>query len=69
MGANYTPANAINQLEMWQAATFDPARIDTELGWARDIGMNTMRVFLHDLVWEQDAAGYRKRIDTFLGMA
>ena len=69
VGANYTPANAINQLEMWQAATFDPAWIDTELGWARDIGMNTMRVFLHDLVWEQDAGGYRKRIDTFLGIA
>ncbi len=49
VGANYTPANAINQLEMWQADTFDPARIDRELGWAAAIGMNTMRVFLHDL--------------------
>jgi len=58
VGANYTPANAINQLEMWQADTFDPARIDRELGWAEAIGMNTMRVFLHDLVWQQDPAGY-----------
>ena len=31
-GANYIPANAINELEMWQEATFDPARIDLELG-------------------------------------
>jgi hypothetical protein len=66
VGANYTPASAINQLEMWQADTFDAARIDRELGWAKRIGMNTMRVFLHDLVWQQDAAGYRKRIAAFL---
>src|SRR5215207_5856293 len=69
VGANYVPATAINELEMWQAATFDPKRIDTELGWAESIGMNTMRVFLHDLVWKQDPAGFKKRIDTFLGIA
>ena len=46
VGANYIPATAINELEMWQAATWDPARIDKELGWAEGIGMNTMRVFL-----------------------
>jgi len=69
VGSNYIPSNAVNQLEMWQAATFDPARIDLELGWAERIGMNTMRVFLHDLLWEQDAAGFRQRIDTFLQIA
>ncbi len=69
VGANYSPANAINQLEFWQADTFDPATIDKELGWAAAIGMNTMRVYLHDLPWQQDAAGYRKRIDQFLGIA
>jgi hypothetical protein len=68
VGANYAPAYAINQLEMWQADTFDAKRIDLELGWAAKIGMNTMRVFLHDLLWQQDAAGFRKRIDTFLGI-
>ena len=49
VGSNYIPATAINELEMWQADTFDPKRIDLELGWAESIGMNTMRVFLHDL--------------------
>src|SRR5436190_23221342 len=53
VGANYIPATAINELEMWQAETFDPKRIDTELAWAESIGMNTMRVFLHDLMWKQ----------------
>jgi hypothetical protein len=66
VGGNYTPASAINQIEMWQAESFDPKRIDIELGWAESIGMNTMRVFLHDLVWHKDPAGYRNRIDTFL---
>ncbi len=66
VGANYIPATAINQLEMWQADSFDPARIDKELGWAQKIGMNTMRVFLHDQLWQQDAAGFQKRMDQFL---
>ena len=48
VGANYITSNAINQLEMFQADTFDPGRIDTELGWAQSHGLNTVRVFLHD---------------------
>jgi len=54
---------------MWQAETFDAKRIDLELGWAEAIGLNTMRVFLHDLPWQQDAAGFTKRIDIFLQIA
>src|SRR5436309_12041435 len=69
VGSNYIPSSAINQLEMWQANTFDPKRIDKELGWAESIGLNTMRVFLHDLPWQQDPAGFKKRIDIFLGIA
>ena len=69
-GANYIPANAINQLEMWNAATFDPQRIDRELGWAASkYGMNTMRVYLHDLAWKEDAAGLKRRMDQFLTIA
>ena len=69
VGSNYIPATAINQLEMWQADTFDPQRVDLELGWAEAIGLNTMRVFLHDLPWQEDAAGFQKRIDMFLAIA
>src|SRR6476620_9814648 len=54
-GSNFLPSTAINQLEMWQAETFDPTTIDRELGWAEGLGMTTMRVFLHDLPWQQDA--------------
>lgn len=69
VGSNYIPANAINQLEMWQADSFDLQRIDLELGWAESIGLNTMRVFLHDLPWQQNAAGFQKRINAFLAIA
>ena len=46
-GCDFIPSTAINQLEMWQADTFDPETIDRELGWAEDLGFNIMRVFLH----------------------
>ncbi len=69
IGSNYVPKSAINQLEMWQDGTFDPAQIETEFTWAEAMGMNTMRVFLHDLLWQQDAAGFQKRIDRFLTIA
>src|SRR2546423_4195727 len=69
VGSNYVPKSAINQLEMWQAATFDPDQIDKELSWAESMGMNTMRVFLHDLLWQEDSAGFQKRIDQFLTIA
>ncbi|MFT3845714.1 MAG: cellulase family glycosylhydrolase [Lacibacter sp.] len=68
-GANYIPANAINQLEMWQAETFDAAVIDKELGWAESIGFNTMRVFLHSVAWKQDPEGFKSRINQFLAIA
>src|SRR3974390_884597 len=69
VGSNFVPKDASNELEMWQASTFNPDEIDRELGWAEGLGMNTMRVFLHDLLWKQDAAGFRQRIDQFLAIA
>jgi hypothetical protein len=69
VGANYIPATAVNQLEMWQPDTFDLDRVNLEFYWAENLGMNTMRVFLHDLLWKQDPSGFRKRIDQFLGVA
>jgi hypothetical protein len=69
VGANYIPSDAINQLEMFQAATFNEAINDRELGLAESIGMNTVRVFLQDQLWQQDHAGFTKRLDTFLAIA
>ncbi|RMF11667.1 MAG: 1,4-beta-xylanase [Candidatus Dadabacteria bacterium] len=69
VGVNYIPADAVNELEMWQADTFNPDRIDLELGWAEAIGFNVLRVFLHDLLWQQDPEGFLTRIDQFLAIA
>lgn len=69
VGCNFIPSTAVNQLEMWQADTWDPETIKRELRWAADIGMNTVRVFLHDLVYEDDPKGFKDRLRTFLDIA
>lgn len=69
MGCNFTPSTAINQLEMWQAATFDLPRIDAELALAASVGMNAVRVYLHDLLWVDDAPGFLARVEAFLAAA
>ena len=69
VGANYVPSDAINELEMFQAATFNPELNDKELGLAESIGMNTARVFLQDQLWVSDREGFKKRLDDFLAIA
>jgi hypothetical protein len=68
-GCDFIPSTAINQLEMWQAETFDSATINRELGWASGIGMNCMRVYLHHLAWEVDQDGFKKRMNDYLTIA
>ena len=69
VGANFNPSTSINQLEFWQSATFDTITIDRELGWSADLGMNLHRVYLHNLLWEQDSLGFLKRLDIYLSLA
>lgn len=69
VGCNFIPSTAANQLEMWQAESFDPATIARELGWAHDLGLNTVRVFLHNLLWQHDAPGFKRRIERYLELA
>jgi len=68
-GSNFNPSTAINQLETWQAETFDTLTIDRELGWAQEIGMNCMRVYLHHVAWEVDKAGFKSRMNKYLEIA
>ncbi|MGB2192905.1 MAG: hypothetical protein ACPH3A_10060, partial [Luminiphilus sp.] len=69
VGCNFISSTASNQFEMWQADTFDPETIGRELKWASEIGMNSVRVFLHDLIWQADAEGFKSRIEIFLQLA
>jgi hypothetical protein len=68
-GADFIPSTAINQLEMWQADTFDSQIIDRELGYAEGIGFNTMRVFLHSIAWKEDPQGFKQRVAQYLAIA
>lgn len=68
-GCNYIPRTAVNTLEMWQADTFDERTIEEELSWAERVHLNSLRVFLHYLLWEADRDGLFKRVDRFLTIA
>lgn len=68
-GSDFIPSTAINQLEMWQAETFDTATINRELGWAESIGLNSMRVYLHHAAWEIDHEGFKDRVNQYLTIA
>ncbi len=69
VGCNFSPITAMNQWDMGQADTFNPETIDRELGWAAKIGFTSVRVFLHNLLWEQDREGFLVRLDKFLDIA
>jgi len=69
VGSNFLPSTAVNELEMWQPETFDLPTVDRELGWAESLGMNTMRVFLHNLLWQTDSEAFLHRVDEFLKVA
>ena len=68
IGANFSPSTAINQIEFWQEESYDPETIDRELGYAHDIGMNVMRVYLHYLVWVKNPTKMKERIENFLSI-
>ncbi|CAF3341122.1 unnamed protein product [Rotaria sp. Silwood1] len=69
LGANYLPSTSVNVLEMWQD-TFDEITIKRELEWAnKRLRMNSLRVFLHILVWRENPKKFFERLDTFLDIS
>ena len=66
VGTNFNPSTSINQLEFWQYDTYDQQTIERELEWSAELGMNLHRVYLHNLLWDQDSLGFLKRIDNYL---
>jgi hypothetical protein len=69
VGTNFNPSNSINQLEFWQEDTYDLVTIEKELEWSAELGMNLHRVYLHNLLWDQDSLGFLKRIENYLKIA
>ena len=69
VGTNFNPSSSINQLEFWQAETFDRTTIERELKWSSELGMNVHRVYLHNLLWDQNSEGFLERIELYLSIA
>ena len=67
VGCNFLPSSAINQLEMFQEDTFDQKTIERELDWAKDLGFNSLRVYLHDLLWSEKEK-FKKTFEKFLNI-
>ena len=65
-GPNYVSANCGSQLHFWSPEGFRPDIIDKELALAEELGINTLRVFLHDLHFKHDRKGFETRINEFL---
>ena len=49
---------------MFQEDTFDEETIERELDWAKDLGFNSLRVYLHDLLWSEKEK-FKKNFDKF----
>lgn len=69
VGCCFVPSYAINQFEMWQDDTFNLPILDKEFGICEDLGFNLVRIYLHEKLWFADAEGFKKKIDTVLGLA
>ena len=65
IGSNYTPAYAANQVQMWHE--FKPEVIERELTAAvKYFGINTLRVYLHNIVDDTEKEVFLERIELFL---
>ena len=63
VGCNFLPSSAINQLEMFQSETFDEETLQKEIGWAAELGFNTLRIYLHDLLWMNQPSEFCERLE------
>jgi endo-1,4-beta-mannosidase len=68
VGSNFVPSTAVNELQMFQSESYDAETIDRELGYAESLGFNSMRVFLHNLLWE-DSSSLLNTLESFLESA
>jgi len=66
-GAVYTPTDRVNYVDWWQ--NYNSAVVERELSYAQVYGFNTVAVYLHYLLWENDAAGLLSKFENFLQIA
>jgi hypothetical protein len=66
-GVVFVPTNCVNECQHWEE--YDSAINDRELYYAHVYGLNTVRVYLHYLVWEKDKTTFLNNIENFLQLA
>jgi acyl-homoserine-lactone acylase len=66
-GANYVASYAATDVEMW--LHYDHAVIARELGYAKKMRLNCVRVFLQSLVYHHDPKAFLARFEHFLATA
>ena len=65
VGSNYTPAYAVNQVQMWH--DFKPDIIEKELAAAKKyFGINTLRVYLHNIPYDAEKEQFLANVERFL---
>jgi len=65
VGANYTPAYAVNQVQFWH--DFRPDVVEKELAAAREyFGISTLRVYLHNINFDEEKDIFLANLERFL---
>lgn len=64
-GANYVPSWASTSIGAWK--NYDPEQTDRELGYAERLRLNSVRVFLQYVAYEDDPAGFVRKLEDFVG--
>ncbi len=59
-GANYIPSYARNSVEIWR--DYDKDIVEKELGYAKRLGLNSVRVFLSHVVYKNDPSKFLENL-------
>lgn len=69
VGCVFMPSYAGTPVELWGAEYFQPDVLDRELSLAQDLGFNVIRLFMCDIVWQNDPEGYMDRLEQTIALA
>lgn len=68
VGAMYTPWRAGNQFWWHKYSQYRADVVNEVSSMHKVLGFTTIRVFLHDMLWDDDSAGLLSNMDDFLGI-
>ena len=69
VGCVYMPSYGGTPVEIWGKEYFKPEVVDSELALAEDLGFNAIRLFLCDVVWQEDPKGFMERLEETVRLA